>query len=151
MAEPKNPFLDFDVAKLMADMKMPGIDTSALLAAQQRNVEAIAKANQLAAEGMQAVAKRQAEMLRTSMEEASRTMTAMMANTSPEERVAKQAELTKAAFEKAIANMREISELLARANKDTLDVINRRVSEGLDEVRELMATAAEKGAPKPKR
>lgn len=151
MADQKNPFLDFDVAKMMSEMKLPGLDTSALMAAQQRNMEAIAKANQLAAEGMQAVMKRQTEIIQTSMEEVSRTMSSMMSNASPEERMARQAELAKAAFEKAVANTREIAELVARANKDTFDVINKRVADGLDEVRELVASSTAKATGKPKR
>ncbi|MGE0716123.1 MAG: phasin family protein [Alphaproteobacteria bacterium] len=143
MAQPTNPFLDFDPTKLLGDFKIPGVDTDAMMAAQRRNVEALAKANQLAAEGMQAVMKRQAEIVRQSMEEATRAMGALSQAGGPEQRMARQAEIAKTAFEAAIANMREIAELMARANKDTFDVINKRVAEGLDEVRSLMAQAGD--------
>ncbi|MCC7275823.1 MAG: TIGR01841 family phasin [Alphaproteobacteria bacterium] len=142
MAQPKNPFLDFDVTKMLADFKMPGVDTAAMMAAQRRNVEALAKANQLAAEGLQAVMKRQAEILRQTMEEATRMMGSLSQAGGPEQQMARQAEVAKTAFETAIANMREIAELVARANKDTFDVINKRVAESLDEVRAEMAKAA---------
>lgn len=142
MAEPKNPFLDFDVTRLVGDFRVPGLDTDAMLASQRRNIEAIAKANQLAAEGMQAVMKRQAEILRQTVEEASRMMGAIAQAGGPEQQAAKQAEIAKAAFETAIANTKEIADLVARANQDTFAVINKRVAESMDEVRALMAKAA---------
>ena len=58
MASNPNPFLDFDVTRMMSDFRVPGFDTEALMAAQRRNIEALTKANQLAAEGMQAVMRR---------------------------------------------------------------------------------------------
>lgn len=138
MANPANPFPDFDVTRLMSEFRVPGLDTEALLNAQRRNIEALTRANQLAAEGMQAVMKRQAEILRQTMEEASRMAGAVAEAGSPDKQAAKQAEVAKAAFETAIANMREIAELVTRANKDTFDVINQRVAESLDEVRALI-------------
>ena len=51
MAKQENPFLNIDFQKMMMDFKMPGIDADALMNAQQKNIEAISNANQLAAEG----------------------------------------------------------------------------------------------------
>ena len=149
MAEPKNPFLDFDVTRLMGEFRLPGLDTEALMAAQRRNIEALTRANQLAAEGVQAVMKRQAEILRQTMEEASRMMGDIAQAGGPERQAAKQAEVAKAAFEKAISNMKEIADLMTRANQDTFAVINKRVADSMDEVRALLAKAAD-GKPDPK-
>ena len=146
MAKPSNPFADFDVTRMMAEFRVPGFDTDALLAAQRRNIEALTKANQLAAEGMQAVMKRQSEILRQAMEDASGMMSAVAQAGGPERQAVKQAEVAKAAFEAAIANMREIADLVTRANKDTFEVINRRVAESMDEVRALMAKVADEKA-----
>ncbi|BBK44898.1 phasin [Allostella vacuolata] len=143
MASNPNPFLDFDVTRLMGEFRVPGLDTEALMAAQRRNIEALTKANQLAAEGMQAVARRQAEILRQTMEEASRMMGTLAQAGGPEKQAVKQAEIAKTAFETAIANMKEIADLVSRANQDTFAVINKRVAESMDEVRALMAKAAD--------
>ncbi len=143
MASNPNPFLDFDVTRLMGEFRVPGLDTEALMAAQRRNIEALTKANQLAAEGMQAVARRQAEILRQTMEEASRMMGTLAQAGGPEKQAVKQAEIAKTAFETAIANMKEIADLVSRANQDTFAVINKRVAESMDEVRALMSKAAD--------
>jgi phasin family protein len=145
MARPQNPFGDFDFtkmmdpSKLMGDFKVPGVDMEKVVASQRRNVEALTAANQLAIEGMQAIAKRQAEIYRQMMEETAEAMRGVMAAGSPEDKAARQTELTKEAFKRAIANMRELSEMVAKSQGDAFEVINKRVADSLDEIRDLMA------------
>jgi phasin family protein len=135
------PFFDVDVTKLMdiskltADYKLPGVDMDQLLATQRKNIEALTAANQLAFEGMQAVLRRQTEILRQSMEQASSMVSELMAAGAPEDKVAKNAELAKVAFEKALANMRELAEMVAKSNAEAAEVISKRVSESLDELK----------------
>lgn len=137
MAEFKNPFVDMDVQKMMGEFKLPHVDVDAVVAAQKKNIEALTSANQLAVEGMQAIAKRQAEILRQTFEEVQKNMQSFMENGAPEAKVSKGTELTKTAFEKAISNMKELSEMVAKSNGEAFDVINRRVAESLDEIRDL--------------
>lgn len=60
----ENPFASFDLSKMFADMKLPGLDPAALAAAQQKNFEALTAANKRAYEGYQALAKRQVKSSR---------------------------------------------------------------------------------------
>jgi phasin family protein len=55
---------------------------------------------------------------------------------SPEDRVAKQAEYSKQALEKGVANARELTEIVTKANSEAFAVLNKRVTESLDEVSE---------------
>jgi phasin family protein len=142
-----NPFFDVDmskfadVSKLMSEFKLPGVDVESVLASQQKNIQALTAANQLAIEGFQAVVRRQSEIVRQTMEQTSSMMTELMAAGSPEDKVAKQADLVKLAFEKALANARELAELVAKSNSEAADVINKRVSESLEEVKAVVAKA----------
>lgn len=136
-----NPFLEFDPSKLMGDLKMPGLDVEAIVASQRKNIEAVTAANQLAFEGLQAVLRRQAELLRTATEEAGSFVNQVMAAGSPEEKAAKQADLVKAAFEKSLSNIRELSELVAKSNTEAAEVLTKRVSESLDEVKAAISKA----------
>ncbi|MGQ9367661.1 phasin family protein [Azospirillum sp. A39] len=136
-----NPFLDMDFSKMLGDMKVPGVDMDAILASQRRNIEAVAMANQLAMEGVQAVVRRQAEILRQTAEETSRMMSELAAAGTPEDKVAKQAELVKTAFEKALANARELAELMAKSNTEAAEVLSKRVSASLDELKAAVAAA----------
>jgi phasin family protein len=136
MINGKHPFLDMDVGKAFAGFNFPGLDLESLVAAQRRNLEAFTQANQLAVEGFQAVARRQVELARQSVDEASALLREWTQPSAPEERVAKNVELAKQAFEKSIANVRELGELVTKANAEALSVINKRVSEGFEEIRD---------------
>ena len=145
MTKPNNPFGDFDFSKMMdpskmlGDFKMSGVDMEEVVSSQRRNLEALAAANQLAIEGMQAVAKRQAEIFRQVMEESTVAMKSVMAAGSPEDKAARQTELTKEAFKRAIANMRELAEMVAKSQGEAFEVINKRVTDNLDELRDTIA------------
>lgn len=144
MSKPNNPFGDFDFSKMMdpskmmGDFKVSGVDMEKVVSSQRRNLEALAAANQLAIEGMQAVARRQAEIFRQAMEESSAAMKAVMAAGSPEDKAARQTDLTKEAFKRAIANMRELAEMVSKSQGEALEVINKRVTDSLDELRDTI-------------
>ena len=137
MANQPTPFWEMDISKMVGDFKLPGVDMESLLAAQRKNIEALTAANRLALEGVQAVAQRQAEILRQTMEETSKMVSDLMAAGTPEDRVAKQADLMKSAFEKALANMRELAEMIAKSNTEAAEVISKRVSENLEEIKSM--------------
>ena len=73
----------------------------------------------------QAVAKRQTEIFRQVMEESTAAMKSVMAAGSPEDKAARQTELTKEAFKRAIANMRELAEMVAKSQGEAFEVINK--------------------------
>jgi phasin family protein len=132
----KNPFLDFDVTKVMSEFRVPTVDVDAVVASQRKNIEALTQANQLAVEGVQALARRQVEIARQAMEEFSAMLRDMVQPVSPEDRLARQAEFSKQALEKGLSNARELTEMVAKANTEAFNVINKRVTESLDEVRD---------------
>ncbi|WP_029014708.1 phasin family protein [Niveispirillum irakense] len=146
----KNPFLDFDptkfwdmsrftdMQKMFGDMKLPTGDFDSVLASQRRNVEAVVAANQLALEGAQAVARRHAEIVRQTIEETSSVVTQLITPGTPEDKVAKQAELIKSAFEHASANMKELGEMIAKSNTEAVEVLTKRLQENFDEVQTML-------------
>ncbi len=147
MAKSNSPFdYDFsammDYSKMLEQYKVPGVEMDKLIEAQRKNIEAITNANKVAFEGMQAIMQRQGEILRSSMTEASKVMSDLAAAGTPEDRMAKQAEVLKKAFETALANMKELAEMGAKSNSEAAETINKRVAESLDEVRDAIKTAA---------
>jgi phasin family protein len=134
----------FDPAKMVDELtrtlkqyNLPGVDMDAVVESQKRNVEALTTANRVAFEGMQAVAKRQAEILQQTMNETSKAVDSLAKAGSPQEMAAKQAEIAKQAFEGALSNMRELAEMVAKANEGAADTINTRISETLDEIQQM--------------
>jgi phasin family protein len=141
-----NPFLDqnftemFDPRKYMDQFQMPGLDNKGLMEAHRKNIEALTEANRVAFEGAQAMARRQTEIVREAMDEAAKAMTQVQGAGSNEERVAKQTEIAKNAFETALKHARELAEMSAKSQNEALELLNKRVAESFDEMRDSMQT-----------
>ncbi len=145
---PFNPFTNvdfskfdlskFDITKMLGDVKIPGFDMDAIMAAQRKNIEALTAANQTAVQGMQAVAQRQAEILSQAMNEVSLIAQQLSGSGNPQELTAKQTELARKGFEQALANARELAELVNKSNTDAFAIINKRVTESLQELKGLV-------------
>lgn len=116
-------------------LKLPGVDVNEILASQKKNIEAFTKAMQTASEGVGAVARRQAEMLRTALDQIMAIAHELTVPGNPKETVAKQGEFIKKALETTVANARELAEMVEKSNKDAFEVIRRRTDEALDEIR----------------
>ncbi len=153
MAKQSNSFFDFDMTRFLSDMRIPtlgqgvqmpqmpqipGVNVEAMVDAQKRNMEVLTAANKMAFDGFQAILRRQGEIVRSALEEASDVAGRMTSVTDPQQRMAFQADVTKEAFERAVANMRELTELAANSNTEVLDLLNRRVTESLDELGEVL-------------
>jgi phasin family protein len=130
-----NPFVD--VTKMLEQLKLPGIDMHAIMEARRKDMEALAQANQIAYENLQALARRETEILHQTVAEWQGAM-AGMAGKSPAEMAAKGTELAAQAFGRALANMRELAEMATKSQAQTYDVLNRRFQENLEELRKLM-------------
>jgi len=57
------------------------------------------------------------------------------------DRMAKQADAVKVLFQHAVANTNEIATMVEKANSEAASVINKRVSENLDEVKSAFVVA----------
>ena len=125
----------FEVTKAFGEFRLPGIDVEAVAQSQRKNLEALTQANQLAVEGVQSLARRQVEIARQAVDEAQAVLREWTEPGAPEDRIAKNAELAKQAFEKNVANARELAELATKASTDVFSVFARRLSESFDEVR----------------
>jgi phasin family protein len=129
MATEINPF--GDVKKMLEQFKMPGVDMTAIVEARRKDVEALVEANKSAYESMQAMARKQTEM----MAEAMRVMQEA-AQGAPDP--AKQTAVVRSAFEKTIADMQELAEMARRSQSDAMAHITQRAAEHLEEIRKLM-------------
>ena len=120
----------FDFAKLMSQFRLPGVDFTAFVDRERKNIEALVKANRIAFEGWQRLVRRQAEMLQETMQK-------VVADASQEDAKKKRADLAKEGFEKALANMRELAEITTQSQKEAFDVVRRRIEENVEGIRNL--------------
>ena len=133
-----------DYSKLFVNGKAPSFDFEAAFSSQRKNVEALTAANQVAFQGAQAVFRRQVELVREAFDKFGSVSKDFTAPGSAEEKLAKQAELGKAAFESALANAREIGELVQKTSEDAMELISKRVAANFDEVKAALKPKAAK-------
>ena len=145
----KFPFADVDFTKVWGEFKMPtaadfkfpvAFNVEAIAEAQRKNIAVMTTANTAAFEAFKSLAERQAEMVKAMTEDFSKAASEIMAAASFEEKAAKQADAAKKTYETAIANLRELSEMIAKSNAQTLEAVNARVAEVMEEVKALLAT-----------
>jgi phasin family protein len=142
MPDVRTPFFDFDVSKMFADFRFRPIDVEAVWAAQRRNIEALSQANQLAVEGVHALAKRQIEMTQQALEDLSAHVREMTQPSSTEDRIAKQTEFTKKMIDKGLTHGREVAALATKAGTEASEVLQKRTTEGLDEMKAFACKSA---------
>ena len=132
-----------EFSKMFTDMKVPGMagmpDMEAFLSAHRRNMEVLTAANRVALEGAQAVARRHMEIMQQTMSEMTDTMRDLSSPDSPQAKAAKQTEVMKASYERAVAHMKELADLIQRANGEALGMLNHRFAEAMEEVKALTA------------
>jgi phasin family protein len=133
-----------DFSKSFTNGKTPTVDMETLFASQRKNFEAFTSANQLAFEGVKAVAQRQAELAREAVEQFSSLAKELSAPASVEEKMVKQAEVAKSAFEQALTTMREMNDTLVKSNTQAINVVSKRVADSFDEVKTAFAKTAKK-------
>ena len=120
----------FDFTKLLEHYKVPGVDFSAIVDREKKNIEALTKANMIAFEGWQALVRRQTDILQETMKET-------IANARQQEATKHRVDLAKQGFAKALDHMRELAETSAKSQKQAFEVVRKRVDENVEHFNNL--------------
>src|SRR6202048_2733457 len=106
---------DKTVMNMFADMakqiNLPKVDYEAFLDIHRKNIDAMQKSATVLSEGGRAVLAKQNEILAEVGREAQQMIADFKPGGSPQEVVAKQAELAKRVFEATVRNTRDVAEL----------------------------------------
>jgi phasin family protein len=133
MADQTLPF--GDVTKMMAQFKIPGIDMSAIVEARRKDIESLAEANKAAFESMQALVRKQTEMMSEAMQD---MQNAAKSGAGGVADPTKQAELVRKGFEKTLAGMQELAEMARHAQSDAMANITQRATKQMQDIKALM-------------
>ncbi len=135
-----------DMSKMMGEAKMPLLDMDAMMALQRKNMEAIVAMSQASYESMMALWRRQADSYRQAVEEMMEAVQSIMSSPTPEAKAMKQAEVSKAAMDKYIANLRDASETFAKCNSQAMETVGMRMNESLSEMCGMVKNVADRAA-----
>ncbi len=114
---------------------VPNVDMTALIEAQNKNVQALTAANRAILEGTQALMQRQAEMGKHVLEEASEVAKSLGSAASPQEAIEKQIKSLEDSFSEALANFNEISDMVKKTQDETAKLVTARFNDSLEELR----------------
>ena len=125
-----------DFFKSAGQYRFSPVDMDAVMDSQRRTLEAFNVVGRVYAENVQKIVKRQAEMVKETMDGMTAAMTEIGKSGTFEDATAKQAEYAKEAFETALDNGREIAELVTETQEAVAEPISARVTTLFDEMKE---------------
>jgi phasin family protein len=115
-------------------------DTGAMIAAQQRNLDALASAGQIVVDGVKTIAQRQGEMMQSSVDQlmsVSQGALSMKASEQPADQFAK----VKANYDVAVNNAKELAEIAMKTQGEAVAVLSKCVMANMDDLKSLSKTA----------
>jgi phasin family protein len=134
--ENSNPF--GDLTKMLEQFKVPGVDMSSIIDARRKDIEALVEANKAAYEAMQALARKQTDMLTQAMQGIQEAAKGMANGGVGVAEPAKQAEVARNACQKVLADMKDLAEMARKSQADTVASMTRRATQNMQEIKQMM-------------
>jgi phasin family protein len=142
MANKNQPAMDMsnafgDLTKMLEQFKLPGVDTEEIMAARRKDIDALVQANQAAYDGIQALAIKQGELLKSAMEDIQSTVKNAASGIGAGD-PSKKGELASKAYAKVLGDLKDLAEIARVSQADAMAKITQRGTEHLDEVKKMM-------------
>jgi phasin family protein len=116
-------------------------DTETFMAAQQRNIDALASASQIVVDGVKAIAQRQGEMMQSSVDQLMRASQDALSMKATDLQPADHFAKAKAQYEAAVNNAKELAEIAMKAQGDAVGVLSKCVMANIDDLKSLSKSA----------
>ena len=134
MADASQAFTDM-FRKMGEQLKVPSFDMTKIMEHHQTNIEAMTRSWQAMAGGATAIANKQREIFEATIKELTEMAKDFKPTGSPQDILTKQTEFAKKAMEAAIANTRDIAELVQKSGAEAVTIIHDRMKESYEEIR----------------
>ena len=127
MAQAPQSFTDM-FKNLGEQLKLPQVDVGKIMQHHQKNLDAMAS-------GASEVASKQRAVFEEAVKDVTEMAKEYKPGGSPQEIMAKQSEFAKKAMEAAIANTRDIAELVQKSSSDAFKIVQDRMKESYEEIK----------------
>ena len=134
MADASQAFTDM-FRKIGEQLKVPSFDMTKIMEHHQKNLEAMTRSWQAMASGATAIASRQREIFEATVKDITEMAKDYQPGGSPHDAMAKHADFARKAMEAAIANTRDLAELVQKSGNDALTIVHERMQESYEEIR----------------
>jgi phasin family protein len=78
------------------------------------------------------------------MQEMTEAIRELSSSDTPQARAAKQAEMVKHGYERAVAHLNELADMIQRSNGEAMEMLDHRFREAMDEVKALVEKSGQK-------
>jgi len=149
MTNINNPFEFFDFQKMLSALKMPTLDghSESLINAKKKTLEAFSNASKVLFEGYNALAKKQIEVLNKAISSA-KEATSELAKGNPQQSAGKSIELMQESIVEAQNVANDFSKIAEKTAKESFEILNKRLLEGLTEIKKAMEDEGKKATVK---
>jgi phasin family protein len=129
------PYAYTDLTKAWVNFEFPFLPLSALREVHRKNAAALTSASQVVVDCLQALAQRQAQFIKSTIDDYSKVTSGVLTSKSFEERVKNQADTSW----HVVGHLRELSDIAVKANVTAIDILNGRITEAFDELKSVFA------------
>lgn len=148
----KNPFFENwlkpDASKSFPLGAAAPFDIKDTLEAGRKSFQAFTDAQQIGMESLQTVVQRQSEILTQIVKDQSEIAKEIMHEGTPEEKIARGAELIRKSYEKTVSGIREVSDIVSKSSREASEIINKRVAASLNEIKSSAEESKQKASSK---
>jgi len=137
-----SPKIQADYAKAFASFKLPQLDLQALAELQSRNFDAVLQASQILADAGKAVVRQQIELVTAVLEDAVKSSQEVIEAPTPEAKLAKGIDATKASYGRFSAAVKDFAALVGKPGQKAADILQRRLIDNTGELEAMVARAA---------
>jgi phasin family protein len=137
MADASQAFTDM-FRKMGEQLKVPSFDMTKIMEHHQKNFEAMTRSWQAMAGGATAIASKQREIFEATVKDITEMAKDFKPTGSPQDILTKQTEFAKKAMEAAIANTRDIAELVQKSSTEAITIIQGRMKESYEEIKSTL-------------
>jgi phasin family protein len=134
MAQAPQSFTDM-FRNLGEQLKLPQVDVAKIMEHHQKNLDAMTRSWQAVASGAGEVAKKQRAIFEETVKDIGEMVKDYKPGGSPQEIMTKQTEFAKKAMEAAIANTRDIAELVQKSSAEAFQIVQDRMKESYEEIK----------------
>ena len=125
--------LSAEIARIIEQLKLPGLSVPAVLESRRKDIEALAEANRVALAGAESLAAKQREIL----QQAVRQLQALVLERKAEAG-GDLGTLVRKNLADTLGNVRALAELATKSQADAFDVVSARVQQSIEELRALL-------------
>ncbi len=113
-------------------------DLGACTEIQRKNLQALTETQRLALEGLQSLLQQQTQMISGLVESGTGYAREIVREGTPEQKIARQIDLVKKNYERAVESWAAAADLIRQTNRDAAGLINGRVTGSMNEIKTFL-------------